>query len=165
MARQRIIHGAFVDMVTPDELYRAIHRPAQETRVRAPQSLQLDANGAGKTDVYKVPTGMGFEVRRAVFVLTGNAPTDPNAGNVVLNVAGKWIAYTRSGQLIEYAQPQYGAAIQVPGSQSWGDEQGPYVRNAEVLGVQVAGLTPNAVLNIYLEGILKRPSESNQEGS
>ena len=159
--RQRIMHGTTVDFVTPDELYRAIPRPEQTTRIRAPQGMKLDAAGSGVQDVYKVPAGMALEIRRVVLTLTGNAPSDPNTGNVLLNAAGKFVAYLRSGQLIEYGQPQYGAAIQVPGVQTWGDEQGPYIRNGEVFGVQVVGLTPDVMLNVYMEGILTRPSTAD----
>lgn len=159
--RQRILHGAYVDMVTPDELYKALPRPEEITRVRAPASIQLDAAGGGKKDCYKVPTGMELEIRRIVVTLTGNTPSDPNTGNVLLTAAGKFLAYLRSDQLIEYGQPQYGAAVQVPGIQTWGDSQGPYIRNGEVFGVQVAGLTPNAMLNIYMEGVLKRPASTD----
>lgn len=155
--QQRIMHGAMIDVVTPDELYRAIPRPEQQTRIRAAQGVKLDANGAGKIDIYKVPTGMAFELRRIVLTLTGNAPSDPNTGNVLLNAVGKFIAYLRSDSLIEYGQPQYGAAIQVPGIQTWGSEQGPYIRNGEVLGVLAAGLTAATQLNAYIEGILTRP--------
>lgn len=159
--RQRIMHGAMIDFVTADELYRAIPRPQEVTRIRAPQGIKLDAAGAASFDIYKVPTGMALEIRRVVFTLTGNAPSDPNTGNVLLNAAGKFIAYLRSGQLIEYGQPQYGAAIQVPGVQTWGDSQGPYIRNGEVFGAQVAGLTPNIMLNAYMEGVLTRPSSTD----
>lgn len=159
--KQRIVHGATVDMLTADELFKMIRRPREVTRIRAPQGLQTDAAGAGVANVYKVPIGYELEVRRVVLTLTGNAPADPNSGNVLLNAVGKFVAYLRSGQLIEYGQPQYGAAIQVPGVQTWGDQQGPYIRNGEVFGVQVAGLTPATVFNVYMEGLLTRPSSAD----
>ena len=154
MAQVKIVHGAVVNIPTADEIVKLLPRPLRKTRMRMPASLALNAAGAGAVDVYKVPVGAEFEARRVVFTLTGSAPNDPNTGNVALNVAGKWIAYLRGGNLIEYAAPLYGAAVQVPGSQSWGDEQGPYLRNGEVFSIQAAGLTANVVLNIYLEGIL-----------
>lgn len=157
--RQRVVHGAFVDFVTPDELYKAIPRPRQLTRIRVPGSLQLTAAGGGAEDIYKVPNGMTFEIRRIVASLSGNVPSDPNTGNVLLNVAGKWLALLRSGSLIEYMAPVYGSAIQVPGTQTWGAEQGPFLANGEVLGIAVNGLTANAVLSTYVEGILTRPEE------
>lgn len=159
MGKQRIIHGGHIDALTADEFYRAIRRPEQKTRVRAPVNLKLDAAGAGAVDVYKIPTGMQFEIRRVVFTLSGNQPTDPNTNNILLNAAGKWAAYLRGGSLIEMAQPQYGAAVQVPGVQTWGDQQGPYLQNGEVFGVQVAGLVASGILNVYMEGILTRPSD------
>lgn len=131
--------------------------------MRVPATIPLDGTGAGKGDVYEIPAGYEFEARRVVLVLTGNIPADPNTGNVLLNAAGKWVAYMRSGSLIEPAQPAYGGAIQVPGVQTWSREQGPYVRNLEVFQVQCAGLTANGFLNVYLEGILVRPSSGSNE--
>jgi hypothetical protein len=161
--KQRIVHGAMMDFATPDDIVRLIPRPPQLTRVRAPGSVQLSATGAGDDEIYKVPMGYSFAVRRVVLTLTGNVPSDPNTGNVALNAAGKFVAYMRSGQLIEYGQPQYGAAIQVPGVQTWGEQQGPYLQNGEVFGVVAAGLTANASLNVYVEGLLFRPA-TDREG-
>ena len=154
--QQRMVHGAMLDFATPDEIYHLIPRPEQVTRIRAGETIQLDANGAGRDEVYKVPLGYEFAARRVSVTLSG--VSDPSSGNVVLNVAGKWIAYLRSQQFIEFGQPQYGAAIQVPGIQTWGDQQGPYLRNGEYFEVQAAGLTANAALIVLLEGLLVRPS-------
>ena len=156
--KQRVGPGAVLDIATPDEVAALIPAPEWTGRVRAPASVQLDGNGNGQDEVYTVPAGMSFEVRRVVIVLTGNAPSDPNTGNLALNVAGRFIAYLRAGNLIEYAQPAYGGAIQVPGSQSWAKEQGPWLLNKEVLEVKAQGLTPNGVLNVYAEGMLTRPT-------
>lgn len=158
--QQRVYHGAMIDAVTPDEMVKMFltDRRSRWERVRAPASLPLNASGAGGGDIYKCPTGMEFAARRVVFTLTGTVPSDPNTGNVLLTAAGKYIAYMRGGyqgELIEYAQPQYGAAVQVPGVQTWGEQQGPYIRNGEVFAVLVAGLTANLVLNVYLEGLLR----------
>lgn len=157
---QKLKPGGMLNFVTPDEVAALIDRPRQVTRMRVAATIGLSAAGGTVPtggDVYKIPAGYEFEVRRVVLVLTGNAPTDPNTGNVLLNAAGKWVAYLRSGSLIEYAQPNYGTAIQVPGVQTWGDQQGPYLRNAEVFGVACLGLTANSDLNVYLEGLLVRP--------
>lgn len=153
--RQVLKPGQPVEFVTPDEIARLIPRPSEETRIRMPQGMQLNAAGAGQIEVYKIPAGYEFEVRRVVVTLTGNVPSDPNTAPVLLNAAGKFVAYLRSGSLIEYAQPMYGASLQVPGVQTWGDEQGPYLQNAEVFEVAAAGLPANGQLNVYMEGILK----------
>lgn len=150
--------GAIIETVTPDEMAELLPRGQQVTRMRVPKGVQLDANGNGQAEVYVIPAGYEFEVRRVVLVLTGNAPSDPNTGNVLLNAAGKFVAYLRSGSLIEYGQPAYGGAIQVPGVQTWGDQQGPYLQNKETFEVQAVGLTASSLLNVYLEGILTRPS-------
>lgn len=162
--KQRIVHGAFVDMVTPDELYRAIPRPESTTRVRSPGSINLNGVGSGIADVYKVPIGFEYELRRVVLSPTGTNDADPSTTHVVF-AAGIYVAYLRSGQLIEYAQTQYGAAFQVPGTQSWGEEQGPYLRNGEVLQIKAVGLAAfaNSVLSCYAEGILKRPNNEHPD--
>ena len=155
--KQRIIHGAEIDFVTPDEIVKLIPRPKEETRIRVIETIQLDANGSGTDEVYKVPAGYEFRARRVMLNIGG--ATDPSTGNVPLNVAGKFVAYLRSGNLIEYAVPvSPNAAPQVPGAQNWGSEQGPYLRNGEVFEVQAKGLTANAILTVALEGILTRPA-------
>lgn len=154
MAQQRIMHGAMVDFVTPDEVLSLIPRPPEVTRIRATQQVQLGAQGNGQDEVYKVPTGYEFGARRVSMYLSVG---DPTTGAVALTGAGKGVAYLRSGTFIEWAQPQYGSAVQIPGVQTWGSEQGPYLRNAEVFEVLAVGLTASAILTVVLEGILRRP--------
>lgn len=161
--RQVLRPGYPVDFLTPDEFVALQPRARQESRVRSPATLQLDANGNGVVTAFEVEAGYEFEARRIVLTLTGNIPSDPNTGPVLLNAAGKFVAYMRSGSLIEYGQPAYGAAIQVPGIQTWSREQGPYLRNSEVFQVQANGLTANGVLNVYLEGILVRPGSKDDD--
>ena len=161
--RQVLRPGYPVDFLTPDEFINLQPRARQQSRVRSPATLQLDATGSGKVTVFEVEAGYEFEARRIVLTLSGNVPSDPNTGNVLLNAAGKFVAYLRSDSLIEYGQPQYGSAIQVPGVQTWSREQGPYLRNGEVFQVQAVGLTASGVLNVYLEGILVRPGSTENE--
>lgn len=154
MAQQRIMHGATLDFITPDELVRLIPRPPEISRIRATQQVQLDGTGGGRDEVYKVPTGYEFAARRVSMYATVN---DPTTGAIALSGAGKGVAYLRSGAFIEWAQPQYASAVQVPGVQTWGAEQGPYLRNAEVFEVLAIGLTASIILTVVLEGLLKRP--------
>lgn len=155
--RQILKPGHPVDFLTPAEAEAMLPPlPHQVTRIRAPQTIQLDASGNGIDNVYEVPIGYEFALRRIVLTLTGNAPSDPTVGAVAM-AAGHWVAYLRSGSLIEYAMPQWTTLYQVPGVQTWGDQQGPYLRNGEVLQVQAAGLTTSGVLNAYAEGLLVRP--------
>jgi hypothetical protein len=161
--RQVLRPGYPVDFLTPDEFIALQPRSRQESRVRSPASIQLDANGNGKGIAFEVEVGYEFEARRIVLTLGGNIPVDPNTGAVLLNVAGKFVAYLRSDSLIEYGQPQYASGIQIPGIQTWSREQGPYLRNGEVFQVQAAGLTANAILNVYLEGILVRPGSKDDD--
>ena len=155
--KQTIRQGAEINFVTPDELVNLIPRAGQVTRVRASATVALDATGAGRDDVYKVPLGYEFAVRRVTVDLT--SASDPSTGNVALNVAGKFLRYLRSGQFIEYGQPTYGSSVQVPGVQTWGDQQGPYLRNGEVFQVQAAGLTASVQLTVIVEGLLGRPQQ------
>lgn len=161
--KQRITPGAMIDVLTQDELVKLIKRPEQDTRIRASSSVALNASGNGVDEIYKVPAGYDFELRRIVLTMTGAVPSDPNTGNVALNAAGKFVALMRSDQLLEYLQPSYGAAIQVPGAQTWGYQQGPYLRNGEVLGIQAAGLTANTQLSVYIEGVLRRPGSKDND--
>ena len=152
--RQRIHQGAVIDAVTPDEIVKLIPRPLQRTRIRATETGVLDGSGNGTLDVYKVPIGYEFEVRRVTLNLS--TASDPATGEVVLG-AGKYVVYTRSGQFSEYGQPEFGSQVQVPGIQTWGAEQGMYLRNGEMFQVKAVGLTADATLTVVLEGSLARP--------
>lgn len=159
MAKTALKHGAVIETVTAAEVSELLSKAlARENakRVRVSANLKLDANGNGTEDVYVVPVGFELEVRRVFIDLDSAA--DPGTGNVPLNVAGKSVEYLRSDSRIEYGAPSGPNAIpQVPGVQTWGAEQGPYYRNAEVFQVRVKGLTPNQNLQVQMEGILKRP--------
>lgn len=156
--KQVLKPGQSVEFATPDEIAALIPRPEQRTRIRETQQVTLDANGNGTIQAYEVPAGYEFEVRRVTIWI--GAVSDPNTAPVALNVAGKGVAYQRSGQFIEFGQPQYGAAVQVPGVQTWGDQQGPYLQNKEVFQVRAIALTANLILTSVTEGILVRPSIS-----
>lgn len=155
--KQIIKPGQAVEILTPEELIEALAPSIKVTRIRVPGYVLLDANGNGTVTVYTVPAGCRFEVRRVVLTLTGNAPSDPNTGNVALNAAGKFVAYLRGGSLIEYGSPFYCGAYQIPGAQTWGDQQGPELSNKEQFGVRAQGLTANTNLNVYVEGVLSGP--------
>lgn len=154
--KQAVKPGATLDFVTPDEVAKLIPRPREVTRIRAIQTVTLDGTGSGADEIFKVPAGYFFEARRVFLNITG--AVDPSTGNIPLNVAGKYVAYMRSGGLIEYAVPVSPNSVpQIPGVQTWGREQGPYLRNGEVFEAVAKGLTANAILTVALEGILTRP--------
>lgn len=161
MARTAIKHGAVIDAASPAEiesLLRSRTRSRNAKRVRATTTVKLDTTGNGDDDVYNVPVGFQFEARRVVLDL--DTAADPNSGNVLLNIAGRAVEYLRSGSRIEYGAP-FGSngQIQVPGIQTWGSEQGPYLRNGETFTVRVKGLTPNSILTVNVEGILSKPDD------
>lgn len=154
-------HGAVIDHVTPDEMRAMLgdssDKESASKRVRTAVGVNLDAAGNGQDEVYGVPIGFEFEARR-LFVNLSTA-SGPVTGSVALNVAGKQIALLRSGVLMEYAVPLAPTALaQVPGMQTWGFQEGPYLRNGEVFEVQAVGLTALATLMVTLEGILTRPA-------
>jgi hypothetical protein len=159
MMKQTIKHGAEVDFATPDEVARLIASMKNEdrpSRVRAPMTLQLDANGNGQDEVFSVPMGFEFEARRVVVDVS--AATGPDVGNITL-AAGRTLAFLRSGQRIEWGAPTGPAGTpQVPGVQTWGAEQGPYLRNGEVFEIAaVLGVgAANAQLTGAVEGILRK---------
>lgn len=152
--RQKIGPGTTLDFLTPDELVKIIARPEQISRVRETEQVQLDSSGSGVVKAYEVPAGMEFALRRVTIYLGG--PVDPVTGAVALNVAGKAIIYQRSDTFIEFGQPSYGGTPQVPGVQTWGDQQGPYFRNKEVFMVKALGLTASAFLTVVSEGLLRQ---------
>ena len=150
--------GGTLDVLTPDEFVRLIPRPEQKSQVRATGTIELNAAGSGSIDLYKVPTGYELVVHRFEVYIGGGSPPLPGpvTGAVALN-AGAYLALLRSGTLITYGQPVYGGTLQVPGEQSWGEWQGPYLRNGEVFQVAAAGLTANVSLTVMIQGSLRLP--------
>lgn len=162
--RTTLKHGAVLETATPKEIRELLKGMASRDtakRVRATAIVVLDVAGAGQDEVYTVPAGFQFEARRVFFDL--DTAADPATGNVPLNVAGKTVEYLRSGQRVEYAAP-YGPnqVPQVPGTQTWGDQQGPYFRNNETVEVRVKGFPAGSRLTVALEGILSRPGPEGQ---
>lgn len=156
--RQVIRPNQEIEVATLEEISELLEPQLQVERIRAPGNVPLDAGGNGTAVIYTVPAMCKFELRRVSFTLAGNIPTDPTTAAVSLAGGGHWIAYLRSETLIEYAQPYYGASLQVPGVQTWSSQQGPELRNKEVLRVQCLGVigVSNA-LSVYAEGILSGP--------
>lgn len=158
--RMKMEHGAMLDIATPDEVARIV---AASTRamldeskvqiVRTAQVVQLDGNGNGQVEVYKVPMGMEFGLRRVSLGIT--TVVDPNTG-IPINTVGKYIEYLRAGTRIDYGQPSYGAAYQIPGAETWGEQQGPFLKNGEVFEVKATGLTAAATLIVGIVGIQRK---------
>jgi hypothetical protein len=157
MARQLIRHNTYIDAATPEEVADIVRLHSYDRegagirRIRATAAITLDASGNGQDEVYPCPLGWQFELRR-VFINISTA-ADPSTGNVALTAAGKFIQYLRSGTVLAYGQPSYGSAVQVPGMETWGEEQGPYFRNGEVFEVLAKGLTASAQLIVYAQGL------------
>jgi hypothetical protein len=128
-----------------------------------PAGVSGPGMAAGGPYTVIVPAGGAVVQLRAIALSAAGVYLTNISATKNSTVGGVYVAYMRSDQLIEYGQPQYGAAIQVPGVQTWGDQQGPYLRNAEVFGVAVKGLTPSTSLSVYLEGILRRPSSKDAD--
>lgn len=161
---QKIIHGANLDIVSRGELEALLRqyttRQQSLRRVRAPEHVVLDATGTGTIQVYKVPAGYEFEVRRVILDLS--TATENNLPAVTVSLAGGGLSlqYLRSGTRIEWGNPASPAAVggggYVPGSQTWGKQQGPSLRNGEVFQIRAilgAGLA-GVELIATVEGIL-----------
>lgn len=162
MSQQRVTAGGTLDIPSLDEIANLMLGGPLRQRVVAKQVIQLNNVGNGSTgvdteDLYTVPAGMFFEARRISFNL--NTATDPNTGNVALNVTGKYISLLRSGEWMEYANPSSAAGVpSIPGAQSWAKEQGPYLQNQQVFQVACVGLTANASVTVILEGVQTDPN-------
>jgi hypothetical protein len=149
--------GGHIDTVTPEELAAMLKPAEQRSKVRTAASFVLDGNGSivggNVGDIYKVPAGAEFYLRRVFFDISG--ATDPSTGSVALNVAGKYIKYLRSGTMIGYAIPLAPTAVaQVPGVEDWSEQQGPYLANGEKLQISTLGLTANGGLKVEIQGVL-----------
>lgn len=134
-----------------------------------PTNIQL-AGPLANTNLPSLATPESTNVRvvtdgvTGTFIKVGAAAGGAGAVYNVVAIAtpiegsGITVEYLRGvgGTRIEWAQPTYGSTLQVPGTQSWGDEQGPYVRNGETFAVRAKGLTANALLVVTVEGIQKR---------
>lgn len=158
--RTLIKPGATIDALSPQEaekLLEAMFRREVEENVRAAESLSLSATGGGTVEVFEVPVGFELDVRRVSIDLAGAA--DIGTGQIALG-AGKTVEYLRSGTRIEWGQPSFNGVAQVPGVQTWGKQQGPYLRNGEVFEVRFTGIgavVQNVV--VQMQGILRRPAK------
>lgn len=133
-----------------------------------------------------IPAGAGTPITPLAVNFAAPIPATGPGVNIVLNVpafgagntneaatitgytqaaaGGKTVEYLRGvgGTRIEWGQPQYGSSVQVPGVQTWGSEQGPYIRNGETFAVRARGLTASGILVCTVEGILSRPAPSDR---
>lgn len=162
--RTKLIHGAILDTASRKEVEELLkqYTTRQDTRerVRASAVITLDANGVGQDEVYGPPPGWELEIRRVQVDLQSVNETNFPAGSIPLSTAGVSLQYLRSGTRIQWGNPESGAGAggRVPGLETWGAEQGPYLRNGEVFEVRAVLGAPvaNQVLSIYMEGILTK---------
>lgn len=157
-------HGLKFDTVSRREMEELLRRfqTRQETRerVRAGATIILDAAGVGQDEVYQVPMGFEFEVRRVQLELSDVGESNLPAGVLSLGTAATSLQYLRSGTRIEWGFPVSPVASspgRVPGIQTWGDQQGPFLGNGEVFEVRAVFPTkPNVTLTVLVEGILTK---------
>lgn len=153
--RQRVTAGGHIDAVTTEEMHKMFHNVDPVSRVRAGETIQLDATGSGIVTVFKVPAGAKLAVRRVAMNLS--TAGDPYTGNVPFS-AGHYVKYLRSGLLIGYAIPLAPTALaQVPGVEDWSEQQGPVLTQSEAFQVQAVGLTANAGFTVDIQGLMYGP--------
>ena len=156
---QTIRHGAKINAATPDEVAAEVQKVRidreQRTHIRAGAQVQLDATGSGVVEVYKVPLGDHFSARR-IFLTLNTIAANPNTNGTQWGT-GRWAEYRRSGTLLSYANTTWNNLYGLPGSETWGDQQGPELENGEVFEIAMFGVTASALLIVMLEGILIRP--------
>lgn len=144
--------GAELDSLTQDELdaslARALEAYAARSRVdeqaprwiRADASGQLDANGNGTIDVYRVRNGQELRVRRFLVEVDGYNAANPTPGGGV--------QLLRDG-LLESFQ---GGPLPALGTCTEGAE--PHMRNGDLVQVQVIAGPANAMVTATVEGPL-----------
>lgn len=147
-------------------LHPATEREANRTRVRIPASGTTDpVDGSGFITLYSVPPGFTLEVRRLQFDGSWCKADGTNlatTGAVPLVSGGMSVQYLRSGRRIEWGNPGGIPPVTggcVPGVQTWGEEQGPFLQGGEVFQVQYRlnqASARNGVLLVTLEGILSK---------
>lgn len=164
MALVTLKHGAILNAASREEIDELLRqyttRQETEDRVRAGCTIQLDANGAGQEEVFTCPMGFEIEVRRVFLDLSSATESTLNAATVSLGGAGVSVQYLRSGTRIEWALPvsPIGTGFRVPGTETWGSQQGPYLRNGETFEVRaLLGATKaNDTLIALVEGIQRK---------
>lgn len=171
MASYKITHGATIEVPSVLEIagvFAAIPKGEQLTQVRVTESGIVKADGIVTVDVYQCPLGYEFFARR-IFIDESIANGTPNGGTMI--GANSWVTYMRSGTRIGYALlansvdgfEEYGC----PGVETWGDQQGPMIRNGEVFQVKFTGFPVADGVTVALQGILRiihddRPAGSRQ---
>jgi hypothetical protein len=154
-------HGVMLNTVSKEEMESLLReyttRQQTRERVRASADILLDGNGAGTVDVYKVPLGYELEVRRVAVDLTDVTPATFVAQSINLATAGVALQYLRSGTRIEWALPQSSlGGFRVPGIETWGSQQGPYLQNGEIFQVEALLGRTGGTLIVNMEGILTK---------
>jgi hypothetical protein len=171
--RQTIVPGGTIESLTEEEtrdLVRQIYRETVENRVRAEGTATLDANGTGTVEVYTVPIGFEFEVRRVLIESDAGyfwVKTVPGGGQGATSPIVP-IEFLRSGEslgtphidnVIKTGTPQDEVWYLFPHVDTWSKEQGPYIRNGETFETVFRNCTNFASKNVQVtaEGLLRRP--------
>jgi hypothetical protein len=170
---QTVVPGAKIDSLTYEEtreLIRSEYRTAVENRVRAEATVRLDATGTGVLDVYTVPVGFEFELRRLNIASDtgyGWAKFIPQGGGTGQSSVVP-IEYLRSGESLSRAVPDKYFDSTTPTNETWylfphvetwSREQGPYLRNGEILQVafRAVAFVASVGVQVTAEGLLRKP--------
>lgn len=130
--------------------------PRRLTWISAAASVVLTTDtGAGTVNVYAVPPGYTFEVRRVHLEL--NTVEVLNAAIPLAGIGA--VQYLRSGARIEWGNPRCSSINggSVPGDQNWAEEEGPFLSGGEVFQVRtilILAASLGAIFTATVEGIL-----------
>lgn len=172
--RTLIKPGSPIETLTPDEARDIIQQEYRKQvfqHVRAEGTAKMDATGTGQVDAYTCPMGFEFECRR--ILIEGDAglfwlKALPALGQGGPSQLVNPLEYMRSGEsigiptvsnVIKTAVPQDEVWWLFPHLDTWGDQQGPYIRNGETLSLNLRGLinSANLTIQVTVEGLQRRP--------
>jgi hypothetical protein len=152
--KQRLLAGQEIDVFTAEEaraiipdLLRDQLRNAQAETVRTGEQVKTDGTGAALLDeIYAVPLGQEFELRRVLIESDGTDPGHP------FNAAAGWIDLLVDGRRVEFVSLAVGQGA-IPFKLNWSSGQGPVLKNGQRLGALVAGGPANVNVTFSIQGV------------
>lgn len=144
--KQAVVPGGTIDAATTAEvaeLVQALVRVDVYERVRESATGDLDANGDGVVQCYKVPVGMEFRLCRVLVTAAGYS-----YAAMFTNAAGG-VTIERNGDVIIDG---YNLAAGIPNAWSAGSGAAPRYKNGEMVTVRFVGGPPDTGVLVRIEG-------------